>query len=53
VHERGDIVRQIFGGIGALESIRFARSSQVEGDAGKVFGVLCDLERVTSVIADE
>src|SRR5229473_4511571 len=53
IHESGNIVSKIFGGIDAFGLVRFTCPSQVERDAGKVLGVLCHLEGVTSVIGGQ
>src|ERR1700730_7015122 len=53
LHEGGNIVRKKFGGIYARWLVRFACTSKVERDAGKVLGVLCDLEGITGMIGGQ
>src|SRR6266702_8962218 len=53
IHESGNIVSKIFGGIDAFGLVRFTCPSEVQRDAGKVLGVLCHLEGVTSVFGGQ
>lgn len=53
LHKRGNVIGKILGSVGAIEFVRFSRSPKIQGDAGKVFGVLGYLEGVTSVIGGQ
>jgi hypothetical protein len=50
LHERGNIVCEKFGGIGALGFIGFHGSPKVEREAGEKLRVRRHLERVAGVI---
>src|SRR5712692_9754617 len=53
IHESDNIVRENLGGIHAFGFVRFTSPPEVQRDAGKVLGVLCHLEGVTSVIGSQ
>src|SRR5713101_3658034 len=53
LQESRNIVREKLRGVGALGVVCFTRPSQVDGDAGKVLGVLCHLKSVAGVIGGQ
>jgi hypothetical protein len=50
LHEGGDVVGEQFHRIGALRLIRLASTAWIDGDAGKVLGVIGDLEGVAGMV---
>src|SRR5947209_20262816 len=50
LHEGGDIVGEVLGGVGALGTVRLAGSAEVERDAGEVLGVIGDLKGIASMV---
>lgn len=52
-HERGNIVGENLGGIGAVRFVGFASPSEVEGDAGVMLGIFCHLKGITGVIGGQ
>src|SRR5690349_68561 len=53
LHESHNVVRENLRGVSALGFVCFSGPAQVDRDAGKVFGVLGHLERVTRVIRSQ
>ena len=53
LHERGDVVGQQFGGVGALRLAGQASATKVHGEAGEVLRVLRDLEGVARLVGGQ
>jgi len=53
LHERGDVVGKILGGVSGGRFVADTGAPQIDRDAGEMFGVLSHLECVTSVVGCE
>jgi len=53
LHKRCDIIREKLAGIDAFGFVAFTRPAEVDGDAGKMLGVLGYLEGITGVIGGQ
>jgi hypothetical protein len=53
LHERGHVVGEQLGGVGALRLAAQPCPAQVNGEAGEVLGVVRDLERITGLVGRE